>query len=267
MWDFLFEYYSLSPSKLAQWHPGVGVAVPADFPLDAEKDYVVFDDPHFSGGRLRCVNIPAATKRRGQAWEFMAELLARTESNPAHFDCFGLHEWAMVYRADETRHALPLRLGGTGTDQVVDSHAIRCTHYDAFRFFTPAARSHNSQLLTRESQTVCEQRGCLHATMDLYKWATKLGALVPGDVVLDAFELARDVRCLDMEASPYDCRDLGFSCVPIETAEGKARYVARQRQFAERGSQLRARLVQIINSARDATAMCAVGAQTPGVSR
>ena len=53
--------------------------------------------------------------------------------------CFGMHEWAMVYRQseDETRHAAwPLRLGSAGTDEVVESHRIACSHFDAFRFFT-----------------------------------------------------------------------------------------------------------------------------------
>ena len=49
----------------------------------------------------------------------------------------------MVYRLgeDETRHAdWPLRLGPDGTDAVVESHRIACSHFDAFRFFTePAA--------------------------------------------------------------------------------------------------------------------------------
>ena len=40
--------------------------------------------------------------------------------------------------------------------------------------------------------------------MDVYKWAVKLGPLVPGELLLDAFELAREIRRLDMEAAPYD---------------------------------------------------------------
>ena len=38
--------------------------------------------------------------------------------------------------------------------------------------------------------------------MDVYKWATKLGPVVPGDLLLDCFELAREIRTLDMQASP-----------------------------------------------------------------
>ncbi len=71
--------------------------------------------------------------------------------------------------------------------------------------------------------------------MDVYKWAVKLGPLVPGSVLLDAFELARDIRTLDMQASPYDLTDWGYAPVAIETPEGKAEYVVRQRALSERG--------------------------------
>ncbi len=79
--------------------------------------------------------------------------------------------------------------------------------------------------------------------MDLYKHAFRLTPMVPSELVADCFELARDIRVLDMRASPYDLADLGFEPVPIETAAGKAAYVAAQRGFAERGAPLRARLV------------------------
>ena len=58
--------------------------------------------------------------------------------------------------------------------------------------------------------------------MDVYKWATKLGPVVPGDLLLDCFELARDIRTLDMRASPYDVTSYDLEPIAIETAEGKA---------------------------------------------
>lgn len=71
----------------------------------------------------------------------------------------------------------------------------------------------------------------------------KLGPLLPGELLLDAFELARDIRLLDMEAAPYDLSDWGIVPVPIETAEGKSAYARRQREFAERGNALRRRML------------------------
>ena len=109
------------------------------------------------------------------------------------------------------RHAAwPLRLGARGTDSVVEAASIRCTHYDAYRFFTPEALPRNAIRPSRETQVALEQPGCLHANMDLYKWAYKLGPIVPGELLLDCFELARDIRELDMRASPYDLSALGY---------------------------------------------------------
>ena len=45
-----------------------------------------------------------------------------------------------------------------------------------------------------------EQPGCLHAGMDLYKHAYRLTPLVASELVADCFELARDIRVLDMRA-------------------------------------------------------------------
>ena len=90
----------------------------------------------------------------------------------------------------------------------------------------------NRTPLTRDDQSLFEQPGCLHAGMDLYKWALKLGPLVPGELLLEAFVLARDIRLLDMQAAPYDLADWDVVPVRIETAEGKAEYVRQQRGFA-----------------------------------
>jgi hypothetical protein len=85
--------------------------------------------------------------------------------------------------------------------------------------------------------------------MDLYKWAAKLGPIIPGDLWLDTFELAWQARILDMEASPYDCQSLGFGVVPIETPEGKHEYVRRQRLLAHAGELLRHRILTTIEQA------------------
>ena len=75
--------------------------------------------------------------------------------------------------------------------------------------------------------------------------AYKLGPAVPGDLLLDCFVLAADVRELDMRASPYDLRAAGYEPVAIETPEGKAQYVAAQRESARRGAALRAGLLAV----------------------
>ena len=243
--DFLFTYYSFKPAQLRRWHPGaeVGLAGAAAAPHRNWRFYGVDRD-------VISVDVEAFVAARGDTLRFVRELLVRTGGRPARLGCFGLHEWAMVYRLDpaDVRHsAWPLRLGTAGTDAVVESHQVACSHFDAYRFFTPAAAPLNAMAPTRESQLSLEQPGCLHAGMDLYKWAHKLVPVVPSDLVMDCFELARDIRSLDMRAAPYDLRELGYEPVRIETAEGKAQYAAEQRGFSARGQALRAQLIEAID--------------------
>ncbi len=241
--DFLYEYYGTRPATLRRWHPGAGtgLAPGPDGPA-----------PHAAWRWYACgaddvvrVDLGAYLAERRDTVEFVRRLLTGIASRPAFTGCFGLHEWAMVYRQDEHRHPLPLRLGQAGTDAVVEAHPIRCSHFDAYRFFTPAAVGLNRLTPTRATQADLDQPGCLHAGMDSHKWAAKLGPVVPGELALDCFALAADIRLLDMQASPYDMSSYGHPPVAIETPEGKAEYVARQRAFAERGAVLRTRLLDV----------------------
>lgn len=241
VWDFLFTYYSYRPSLLRRWHPGAGVEL-ADGAGTERADWRWYA-PGSAPGALR-PDAAAFAREKPALAALIERMLRATARRPAQFGCFGLHEWAMVYREEEHRHPVPLRLGRAGTDAVVEAHELRCTHFDAFRFFTPGAVPRNRSMLTRDDQPLREQPGCLHAGMDVYKWAVKLGPLVPGELMLDAFELARDIRLLDMEAAPYDLSAWGVRPVRIETPEGKAEYVRRQREFAERGNALRAEVLR-----------------------
>ncbi len=243
--DFLFTYYSSRPRQLRRWHPGAGVVLADADPADFGPDYT-----SRSGG----VTLDAARvrSRRGEAIAWMREVLAGTASRPPQFGCFGLHEWAMVYRqsADDLRHSdWPLRFTAAQTAAVVDANRVRCSHFDAFRFFTPSARPLNVLQPTRATQAALEQPGCLHANMDLYKWAYKLSPLVASELVADCFGLAREIRTVDMQASPYDLTGLGYPPIRIETAEGRAEYAAAQRDFADRAGILRVRLLAAIDAA------------------
>jgi hypothetical protein len=238
--DFLFTYYSYRPAQLRRWHPGAGVILPGADPDALGPGYRAVD-----GGAALDVEAVLGTRRESVDW--IRDLLTRTAGRPGHFGCFGLHEWAMVYRTDAVRHpAWPLRLGAEGTAAVVDGATVRCSHFDAYRFFSAAARPRNALRPTRDTQADNEQPGCLHANMDLYKWAYKLGALLPSEFVVDCFELARDIRTLDMRASPYDLADLGYPPVRVETPEGRAEYAAAQRAATARATPLRDRLIRYL---------------------
>jgi len=239
--DFLFTYYPTRPNQLRVWHPGPGVRLEEAAAYGDRRGYVVVD--------ATASLDPVEIERRADSIRWIRRLLASTLDRQPQFGCFGLHEWAMVYRTPDVRHASwPLRLGAEGTDQVVESHKIGCSHFDAFRFFTDSARPLNTLQPSRESQPVLEQGGCLHANMDLYKWACKLMPFTPSSLVLSCFELARDIRTLDMRASPYDLQPLGYSPVRIETPDGKAEYTAAQRGFADRARPLRRQLVDLCDS-------------------
>jgi hypothetical protein len=79
--------------------------------------------------------------------------------------------------------------------------------------------------------------------MDLYRWAYTFDPYVAAELVADCFALARDIRVLDMRASPYDLTGLGYQPVRIETPTGRAEYVRGQQGFTARGAVLRQRLV------------------------
>jgi hypothetical protein len=241
--DFLFTYYSHRPARLRRWHPGAGVALAEASVEELGRDYLATH----AGVTL---DTDAVRARRGDSIEWIRDLLARTAQRPAHLGCFGMHEWAMVYRLreGEQRHeSWPLRLSPQDTARVVDERGVRCSHFDAYRFFTPAARPLNLLRPSRETQHRLEQPGCLHANMDLYKWAYKLSPLVPSELVADCFGLAREIRTLDMRASPYDLSALGYEPVRVETPEGRAAYATAQKSFAARAQQLRARLLAALD--------------------
>jgi hypothetical protein len=230
--DFLFTYYSQRPAQLRRWHPGYGVR------LDAAPEYASLKG--YADGAVTASYVES----QRPLLLALSRLLRATAGRPANFGCFGMHEWAMVYRTADIRHDWPLRLGPSGTDTVVESHRIACSHFDAFRFFTPSAVPLNTLSPTSANRVDLEQPACLHAGMDLYKHAFRLTPMISSDLVAECFELARDIRVLDMRASPYDLLDLGFAPVAVETAAGKAEYAEAQRSFAERGAPLRAALIE-----------------------
>jgi hypothetical protein len=243
--DFLFTYYAHRPAWLRRWHPGPDVALlgPSAREFLRQPGYRELAGPE--GAPAVAVDPATLSPSRREFVAWLENLLRGMQTRPAFFGCHGLHEWAMVYRQDPAavRHqAWPLRLPAAEIAQLVEANGVTCSHFDAFRFFTPPARPLNRLQPTRESAPALEQRGCLHANMDLYKWSFKLAPFTPAELTADCFALARDIREVDMRASPYDFRPLGYAPIAIETAAGRAEYEAHQRAFCARGEPLRARL-------------------------
>lgn len=241
--DFLFEYYPYSPTKLATWHPGHGVVLEGP---DA-KAYLQYSG--YIATQEGVTTDSGALRKHRARLDLALRILTGTMSRPAGTGCFGLHEWAMVYGQDQeqVRHAyLPLRVSPAEVSATVDSVGMRCTHIDAYRFFTPEAMPLNPIEPTRETQPDLEQPGCLHAGMDVYKYAFWFSPFVGSDLIMDCFENAVRIRELDMRASPYDMEPFGLAPVRVETAEGRREYADAQRELMEHTNPLREQLAAAI---------------------
>ena len=242
--DFLFTYYNFSPAKLKQWMPALGETLIVD--------EAALDAHHWLRSRWTRITDQVLTLDESQiddatrrAAAFIVSLSDQILARPARLRCYGLHEWAMVYQLtqEEVRHhGWQLRLEPAELQRFVESQTICCSHYDAFRFFTPGARPLNTLQPTLDTRIDHEQGACLHANMDLYKWAYKLWPWCGSELIADAFRLALEGRDLDMRASPYELRALGYQPLRIETEEGRAQYQAEQQHLASKAIPVRQRL-------------------------
>ena len=243
--DFLFEYYPISTNKLLNWHPGFGFALEAN-----ENDLEAFPSGsyEFSGNSIQLRNDWLAKNK--EVAIALIDFLSKTQERSARSGCFGLHEWAMVLGAEDVRHEKwSLRLSQEEIRATIDEVGLRCTHFDAFRFFTPMAVPLNPLQLTRIDQNEFEQPGCLHANMDLYKHAQRFAPVVGSEIVRRAFALAKDIRTVDMQTAPYDLADLGVIPIPVETKAGRDEFAELQIGFANRAQILRGELIAALKSA------------------
>lgn len=242
--DFLFTYYTSSPQKLMQWIPAFDQSLVVDdnfrgaFPWLNEYWFTLKNNVL----SLNPERLPPHVKGLTQ---FIKDLCFNIGSRSPKFGCFGLHEWAMVYKLsdDEIRHReVKLRLSMEELAGFVESQTIRCTHYDAYRFFTKEAKPLNVLNPVLGNRLQMEQGGCLHANMDIYKWSVKLWPWIGSDFMGRAFELALMGRELDMRASPYDLADLGYKAIKIETEAGRKEYQREQQLYYEAAQPLREEL-------------------------
>lgn len=239
VFDFLNTYYSFSLGRLEKWHPGPGILLEnAPIDLFPERSY-----DHRRAGAI--LDLGKLSPKGVERLRRIRQLLVLTQARPPSFACHGLHEWAMVFSGADIRHreSAPLRLPQSEIDQLVLSHPIACSHFDAYRFFAPAAVSLNRLKPTLETRDDHEQPGCLHANMDLYKWAYKSSPWISSDLLLETLHLAVRAREIDMRAAPYDLAAWGYEPIKIETAAGRREYEVEQKALAELARPLRARLI------------------------
>jgi hypothetical protein len=235
VYDFLFEYYSFRPAQLLRWSPGPGVILEGAEMTDGAG---VWESAR-GGQQLKA--FPAS---RRDFVDWAVSFLSSTAERSPNFSCFGLHEWAMVYREPAIRHQeIPLRLSRPDLDSFLESQQLSCTHFDAFRFFSEPAKPRNAIQLERTLTAEMDQPACIHVNMDLYRFCYKVAPWIESELVADAFALARSARELDMRASPYDLAEFGFAPIPIESADGRAQYVRLQREIARSAEPVRERVL------------------------
>ena len=285
IYNFFLTYYRYVPSALRSYSPGIGVMISTesadDYKSDLPKkgrvvynDSCVIFDPRSANFNEKQVNNFRKTLR----------ILEATKIRPPNFHCYGLHEWAMLYSKSTpfVTQSLPLRksLSNEVIQEVVKTQGPKCTHYDAFRFFSEDAKPLNSTVprsassaklasempLTRENEEHFEQPGCLHSIMDIYRWSLKIFPFISSNLLVDSLELAIKAREVDMRASPYDLKayefrsservsiepnhheksfenDFDRSPILIETIEGRREYAKLQKELYEQSKPVREQVI------------------------
>ena len=235
--DFLFSYYNLKINRLRLWSPGPSIL------LEGEHDGSLLFG-HYSQSKKHCqLNPERYPKQRLKNFKWISQLLKQTSKRTPVFNCYGVHEWCMIYKSDSKRHEqLPLRVSTETLNDFVENTPCQCTHFDAYRFFTDDASPLIQHPLSRENQEEYEQSGCLHANMDLYKWAYKLYPFMTGDLLLRCFELAIQCRYLDMQASPYDMSEFNMEPIAVDTSQGREKYISEQHRLKKIADPIRNKL-------------------------
>ena len=95
-----------------------------------------------------------------------------------------------------------------------------------------------------------EQPGCIHTSMDLFKYACLLYPFVPSSLLQRCLSLAFEARFLDMRASPYDvsmfagCED----AIRVETDDGRRAFIVEQKALYKKSQPLREKLLHVYNA-------------------
>jgi len=244
VYDFLHTYYSHPLGRLERWHPGVNLTLEDHPSLDLSPSYYRRENGQ------AYIDPTKLTSKGRERLTWIHRLLTLTQQRPPNLSCHGLHEWAMVYSGSDVRHreCVPLRLPQSEIDSLVSSRPLCCSHFDAFRFFAPDASGFNRLSPTLHSREEHEQPGCIHANMDLYKWAYKSSPWISSDLLRDTLFFAIKAREIDMRASPYDLSTFGYPAIPIETPEGRREYELVQKDLYQRSLPLRDRLIHAIDA-------------------
>ena len=100
VYDFLFQYYSYSAGQLEVWHPA-----PHEALIDTPEAREHFAPPVYQAadGVIRRDTRALSAGSRAKLTSVI-DVMTATRDRPANFSCYGMHEWAMVYRGHDVRH-------------------------------------------------------------------------------------------------------------------------------------------------------------------
>ena len=223
VWDFLFTYYSLRPRQLRVWHPGFGVALAGE----AARRYL--DRSGYGRGPDGVAVTREYLLARADTVLFIAGLLRATASRPARLNCFGLHEWAMVYRATD-RAARPgpaaarrhrhRRRGGVNAVAVQPLRRVPVLHR--------TGRGPQRRAADPGTQVATEQPGCLHAAMDCTSGPSSWGRWWNPSWSWTAWSWPPTPVHSTCGPAPMTSASYGFEPIAVETPAGRAEYVRAQ---------------------------------------
>ena len=250
--DFLYTYYHFRPGQLERYSAGYNIKIELPTSVTLIQDIPNSSLMKINNDRLQ-FDLSQFPIHRANGLDYVINLLEQTQESEPQFGCLGMHEWAMVYKNEENpRYTEGFRLKPSEIQEFVESRPIRCSHYDAFRFFTPEAKPLNKLQPDKNLMPEMEQSGCIHTNMDVYRWAYKFYPWVNSDLILKAFDVAYTARFIDMKASPYDLSSLGINPIYIETKVGAEEYISEQKRLHEMSLPVREELICVLNDLREA---------------
>jgi len=268
IYNFMHTYYRFSISDISVYSPGIHIVLddahPSTLTLLHPRHQVVTSN---NGCYYDPCGMPSTGIHGWPTFLRSLDILESTSKQKPIFYCFGLHEWAMLYSGKtpsksesasasasqpdtaKRRHQpqLQLRVTQSTINDIVESQMLHCTHYDAWRFFHEDAQVLNPiNPLFRSTQAHYEQPACIHANMDLFKYAYQAYPLISSELLVKSLELAIDARKIDMRASPYDVSAIEGCevAITVETEEGRRLYVREQEQLTKRGVPIRQELLE-----------------------
>ena len=136
IFNFLFQYYFWKPTQVAQFSPGPGVLLQGVTEADLARHFLhqgILMPKYEPAADAYGFDTAALSVKPKVLKSLLAnrELLLATSLRPPILNCFGLHEWAMLYTppapdggspTPATRHqALPLRVSQATINDLVES--------------------------------------------------------------------------------------------------------------------------------------------------